>query len=322
MNVNVYQKEGLNFVEISNELSLKVVFCDLGASIFNIYFDGELMTRNVRNIKDFKNPKCYYGKTIGRTSNRIKGNKVEINGETYLLENNEGLNVLHGGKSGLSNHRFSFHIDYWLDRTEVVFFYLSKDLEGGYPGNANIEVTYTLYKNLNQLDIKYNASSDKDTLLSLTNHSYFSLGDKDIFHLELKINSEQYLEVNRDDLLPVEVKPLNEVMDFSEFKRIVKDIDSGDLRGKMMKGYDAFFYFGDSKVATLRNDKYLLDILTNFEGLQMYTSNYRPAFKVDNDKQVRDSVALEPSDSFLNPRVLNKDEKYSRFISYTFNKVR
>ncbi len=322
MNVNVYQKEGLNFVEISNDLSLKVVFCDLGASIFNIYFDGDLMTRNVKNIKDFKNPKCYYGKTIGRTSNRIRGNKVEINGETYLLENNEGLNVLHGGKSGLSNQRFSFHIDYWLDRTEVVFFYLSNDLEGGYPGNANIEVTYALYKNLNQLDIKYNASSDKDTLLSLTNHSYFSLGDKDISRLELKIYSEQYLEVNKDDLLPVEVRPLNEVMDFSEFKRIVKDIDNGDLQGKMMNGYDSFFYFDKGKVAVLRNNKYQLEITTDFKGLQMYTSNYKPAFKVDNDKQIRDSVALEPSDSFLNLNLLKKGKEYKRFITYTFSKVR
>ena len=322
MIANVYQKGELNFVEVFNDVSLKVVFCDLGASIFNIFFNDELMTRNVKDIKDFKQPSCYYGKTIGRTNGRIEGNRITINGKTYTLENNEGLNVLHGGKSGLSNQKFTFRIEYYYDRVEVVFTYLSKDLEGGYPGNVDFEVRYSVYKTIDRIDIKYNAISDKDTLVSLTNHSYFSLGDKDISNLELMVKGSRYLDLDNDNLIPHGIKPVNEALDFSEYKKIVKDIDNNCLKGKMINGYDSIIYLDDEKYVSLRNDRYQLDINTDYDCLVMYTSNYRPLFKLDNDIQLRDSVALEPSDILIDRPILQKEEKYTRFISYTFNKVR
>lgn len=322
MKLVTYVKEGLNFIEVTNDLDLKVVLCDLGASVFNIYFHDELMTRNVEYVKDYKNPACYYGKTIGRTSNRLKGYRFDIHEVIYNLEPNEGSNVLHGGRNGLSNKIFKTQVDTFNDYVEVKFTYFSKHLEAGYPGNVNILVKYIVYKDINKLDVIYTALSDMDTLFSLTNHSYFTLGDADISNLELFINSHKYLNVDKSNLLAKDIRSVDDVMDFNRYKKISKDIDSDNLKGKMMNGYDSYWYFDDideHKVnVSLRNDRYKLDILTNFEGTQLYSSNFETTYKLRGGSSFRDSVAIEPSDSFYKFPVLLKDQPYQRFISYIF----
>ena len=325
MNVNYFNKNNLNFVDVYNDLGLRVIFCDLGASIFNIILNNESMVRNVKNIEDFKRPDCYYGKTIGRTSGRISGDRITINDQTYQLEANERGNVLHGGKSGFSNQRFMFHVEIFAEHIDVVFNYLSKDLEGGYPGNVNVEVRYVVHKAVNQIDVLFSASSDQDTLLCMTNHSYFTLGDKDISKLELKINAHQYLVNDEKDMLPKGKEAVNNILDFTEFKKIVKDIEDPSLKGPAINGYDNLFYLdevgNDAFNASLRNDRYQLDIKSNFEGLVVYTSNYKPNFELNNSVQLRDSVAIEPSDSLLDDHLLLKDHLYSRKISYILKTI-
>lgn len=322
MQANLYSKQGLNYIEVINDLDLKVVFCDLGASIFNIYFHDECMTRNVRNIKDYKNPKCYYGKTIGRTSNRLKGYRFEIHDEIYDLECNEGYNVLHGGKSGLSNQTFKSQVDTYDEYIQITYSYFSKHLESGYPGNVDIKVIYKIYKGKNVLEVTYEGISDMDTLFSMTNHSYFTLGDMDISNLDLFIRGHKYLDVNKDNLLPIDIKNVDQVMNFSKYKKILKDIDSISLKGKMMNGYDSYFYFDSKDInkinISLRNEKYRLDIYSDFEGCQIYSSNYEPEFDLDNEVKYRDSVAIEPSDTFFKFPVLLKDTLYTRTIRYKF----
>ena len=324
MKISYYSKSNLNFIEVENDLDLKVVFCDLGASIFKIYFHNECMTRNVRRIEDFKEPSCYYGKTIGRTSNRLKGHLFDIHDVIYNLENNEGWNTLHGGKSGFSNQLFKPAVDTFEDYVRVTFSYFSKHLEGGYPGNVNIIVTYFVYKDRNYLDVDYQAMSDMDTLFSLTNHSYFCLGDNDISNLQLFIRGHKYLNVDKANLLPKDIRDVNEIMDFTKYKNISKDIDSDFLKGKMMNGYDSYYYFDkqDQRLinVSLRNKKYRLDILSDYEGTQIYSSNYEPVFDLNNDVKYRDSIAIEPSDSFKEFPVLIKDTVYSRTIRYQFIK--
>ena len=323
MKVSTYVKEGLNFIEVSNDSFLKVVFSDLGASIFNIYFCDELMTRNVKNVKDFKRPNCYYGKTVGRTSNRLKGYRFEINNEIYNLEPNEGKNVLHGGTNGLSTKRFKASVTSYHDYVEVLFTYVSPHLEAGYPGNIDISVKYKVYNYINKIDVSYEAKSDLDTLFSLTNHSYFSLGEEDISQLELSIKGHRYLNVDKDSLLPLDIEEVNDVMDFNDYKKISKDIDSDSLKGNKMNGYDSFWYFDnkdeDIKVS-LKSEEYQLDIKTDFEGTQLYTTNYEPEFDLNNVCKYRDSAAIEPSDSFYKFPVLFKDQIYQRKITYIFNK--
>ena len=324
MLVNTFTKEKLNFIEVSNDLDLEVVFCDLGASIFSIYFNDELMTRNVKDIKSFYIPECYYGKTVGRTSGRLKGYRFDIHDRIYNLEPNENNNVLHGGVNGLSNKIFKAVVNTYEDYVEVVFTYHSPHLEAGYPGNVDIQVRYLMWSHINRVDIRYDAKSDMDTLFRLTNHSYFSLGDEDISNLELQIKSQRYLKLNNEDLLPIKVEPINDVMNFYNFKKITKDIDNDFLKGKMMNGYDNYWYFNDvdedKTNVSLRNDRYQLDIFTSYPGVVLYSSNYEPKFDLDNKVKYRDSVALEPSDDLNEMPVLIKGQVYHRSIAYIFRK--
>lgn len=326
MNVKEYSKENLRFIEVSNDSKLRVIFSDLGASIYQIYFDDVLMTRNALEIKDFKNIGCYYGKTIGRTTNRLKGYRFEINGEIYSLEPNEGNNVLHGGVNGLSTKRFASSISTYNDHIEVIYVYHSGHLEAGYPGNVDIKVTYFIYSDSDKLEVSYEAISDMDTLFSLTNHSYFTLGEKDLSTLDLFIRSHKYIKPNPEDLIPVSVDEVNEVFDFTKFKNINKDIEDQSLKGTRLNGYDHYFYFDDVSSGfinvSLLGQKYRLDISTNFPGTQIYTSNYLAPFKLEGEvNYIRDSVAIEPSDPFDKYPVLLKNTRYSRRIIYSFKEL-
>ena len=326
MNVNYFIKNNLNFIDVYNDLGLRAIFCDLGASIFDIQINNEPMVRNAKNLEDFKRPDCYYGKTIGRTSGRIKGDLITIIDKTYQLEANERGNVLHGGKSGFSNQRFTFRVEIFAEHIDVVFNYLSKDLEGGYPGNVNVEVRYVVHKCINQIDVLYHASSDQDTLLCMTNHSYFTLGDKDLSNLELKIAAHTYLVNDEKDMLPKGKEEVSNILDFTEFKKITKDIEDPSLKGPAINGYDNQYFFNeineDVVGVSLRNNKYQLDIKSNYEGLVIYTSNYKPNFELNNSLQMRDSIAIEPSDSLLDKHLLTKDYLYSRKISYIFTNIK
>lgn len=324
MKIRYFSKCGLNFIEVSNNSHLMVTLCDLGASVFQIRFDKEMMTRNVIELEDYLKDDCYYGKTIGRTSNRLKGHVFEIENNIYHLDNNEGDNVLHGGREGLSTKVFSPSVKTYGWYTEVRYKYFSKHLEGGYPGNISIDVIYLIYQDIDRIDIRYEASSDLTTLFSLTNHSYFCLGEKDISHLELYLRSNKFIRVHPNDLLPIRIEPMNKVFDFRKYKNLSLDIFDPLLQGKLLNGYDHYFYFDDinpKKIsASLRSKKYRLDIFTNYEGIQVYTSNQPHNYLVNKENIIHDAVALEPSDTFFYYPVLKSNEKYIRGISYIFLK--
>ena len=108
MKIRTYTEQGVTFTEVINDKNLKVVFSNLGAAIFSIRFDNYVMTRNVKEISDFLIEKKYYGKTIGRVSNRMKGNKFRLNDEVFEVPANEGENTLHGGHNGVSTLFFDF----------------------------------------------------------------------------------------------------------------------------------------------------------------------------------------------------------------------
>ncbi len=323
MIVRQYSHDNIGFIEVKNNSKLRVVLSDLAASIYQIYFNDELITRNGATTKDFLDYACYNGKTIGRTSNRLKGYRFEINGQIYSFEPNEGNNVLHGGVHGLSTKVFTTRIDTFSDRMEVVFKYHSGHLEAGYPGNVDFKVTYIIYKDKDKFDIRYDAISDMDTLLSLTNHAYFTMGEKDISTLDLFIRGHKYISTNPADLIAIEEKEVDHVLDFSKFKNLCTDIDDPSINIGRNKGYDHYFFFDEVNPnlinIALRSKKYEMDIATNYVGTQIYSSNFLPPFKLEGGAHyIRDSVAIEPSDPFDKYPVLLKNKKYFREISYIF----
>ena len=163
----------------------------------------------------------FFGAAIGRVGNRIGGSVFSLDGRTYHLPANEGVNHLHGGPGG-------FHQCFWSAAAQgecLIFSRTSPDGEEGYPGNLKVQITYELL-NDNRLRITYDAETDRPTPVSLTNHSYFNLaGGGDILGHTLWLNAARYTEIDGQllptgRLLPVAGTP----MDFTEAKTIGRDI--------------------------------------------------------------------------------------------------
>lgn len=222
---------------------------------------------------------AYLGPIVGRYANRIANGKFTLDGKEYSLAINNGPNALHGGILG-------FHRVVWKGRLVpegVELTYLSKDGEEGYPGNLTVVVRYTLHKKA--LTIDYSATTDKDTILNLTNHSYFNLkgqGKGDILDHHLTLHASQFTWadatlVPTGELKPVEGTPL----DFRKSTRIGDRIDADYEPLRQAGGYDQNWVF-DSGGRTLAEAAEVYEpttgrvmrVLTDQPGVQVYTGNF------------------------------------------------
>ncbi len=171
------------------------------------------------SLEGYVQDRAFLGAVVGRVGGRIQGGAFELDGRRYTLAQNNGSNHLHGGIKGFNK------VVWNAEEVEngVQFTYLSRDGEEGYPGNLHVQVTYTLDEE-NQLRIQYEAETDKKTILTLTNHSYFNLSGNlkaDILQHSLQLKSDQFLELNEEFIptgtrLNVEHTPF----DFREGSRI------------------------------------------------------------------------------------------------------
>ena len=319
MKKEVFQKEGLTFVSIENE-KIKLTLCTLGASIYRVEYNGITMNLTPEE-KYFSIEKYYHGKTIGPIPNRMKGSDVFVDRKMYVLESNEGENTLHGGHTGYSTKVFDYQIEEKKDYTNVIFvLHLSED-DHSLPGDVTIYVKYHLEEDEESFSLVFNALSSRDTYLSLTNHTFFTLGDSNINKLMMMIPAFEYVKTDARELLPLEKERIVECLDFNEMKPLMKDINNLLLMNHRAKGYDHCFYLDDNFVV-LRNDKYELDIHTNFECVQVYTDNYiDDASYCGTRDMIRRGVAIEPEDNILERTVLKGGETYYRFIKYTFRSL-
>lgn len=218
------------------------------------------------------------GALVGRYANRIKDGQIIVNGELYQLARNDGgVNHLHGGNVGYNKRVWTINKLVDGDNPAVTFGYISPDGEENYPGTLKVEVTYTLTERGIRLD--YKAVSDKDTVINLTNHSYFNLKGFDggtIFDHQLKLYTDKYTPVD-DRLIPtgeiVSVK--GTPFDFLEMQPIGKDLENCAA----LNGYDHNFVLGNTKELRKTADVYepaygrFMTVYTNKPAIQIYTAN-------------------------------------------------
>jgi aldose 1-epimerase len=225
----------------------------------------------------------FFGALIGRFCNRIAGGRFRLNGVEYTLAQNDGPNHLHGGPQGFDKviWRTAPGADAGAPTLELA--YLSRDGEEGYPGNLDVAVVYTLTAD-NALRIDYQAATDQDTLVNLTNHSYFNLaGAGDVLAHELMIPAERFLPVDGHLIPTGERRPVHGTpMDFTRPAAIGAHIHDDDQQLRLASGgYDHTWVLDKAAGALgLAAEVYdpasgrVLEVFTTQPGVQFYTGNF------------------------------------------------
>tara|TARA_B100000427_G_scaffold325922_1_gene333660 strand:- start:461 stop:1621 length:1161 start_codon:yes stop_codon:yes gene_type:complete len=289
-------------------------------------------------LEDYINENPYFGSIIGRYGNRIAKGKFNLNGNQYTLATNNDENHLHGGNIGFDKVIWEAETKINSNSSSLILKYLSRDMEEGYPGNLYTTVTYKI-TNDNSVEIKYEAQTDKTTVINLTQHSYFNLsGDfnQSILNHKVKINANQFLPVNKS-LIPTGNK-LNVSMtpfDFRNYKEIKKDINADDLQLNYGNGYDHCWVLNDYKngyrlVASAFHEESgrLMEVYSDQPGLQFYTGNFLDGSlpqKEEGFYNFRSGFCMEtqhfpnsPNQPDFPSVTLNPNEKYNSKTTYKF----
>jgi aldose 1-epimerase len=272
---------------LSNDSGMKVHIITFGGIITHLYVPNATGGLNdvvlgYDSLSDYEKGSPYFGALIGRYGNRIADGTFTLDDQTYSLVQNDGKNHLHGGTKGFDKVVWDASSRIENGKAVLQLNYLSKDMEEGYPGNLNTEVTYTLSK-ANILEVSYRATTDKKTVLNLTQHAYFNLsGTADILNHELKLNAPHYLPVD-EILIPTgEIASVaGTPFDFTSFKAIGRDIKKEDIQLERGLGYDHCWVLDDSNkglrsAAILQevNSGIQLEVFTDQPAIQFYSGNF------------------------------------------------
>jgi aldose 1-epimerase len=286
-------------------------------------------------LEDYLKNKAYFGATVGRTANRIASGQFTLEGKNYKLDTNDDRhNSLHGGWKGFNKQNWSATTDEGTGQSSVTFTHVSKDGEEGFPGEVHVKASYTLTDD-NKLIIDYEATSDRTTIINLTNHSYFNLdgaGTGDILDHELMIAADEFTPVD-DRLIPtgklakVEGTPL----DFRKPKKIGAQIKE---LPESLGGYDHNFVLKKVPAGTFNVEVSSaasgrrMRVTTTQPGMQLYCGNFLDGTDVGHGGPYHryHGFCLETQgfpDAINNPEfpspILKKGDVYKHRTVFDFN---
>lgn len=258
-----------------------------------------------KGVKEYQNStEPYFGATIGRVGNRIAKGKFSLNGKKYTIPVNNGENVLHGGTKGYQD--VVWNAEKTNDQT-LVLTYVSPDMEMGFPGNLKVKVTYSV-TNDNEVKMEYEATTDKTTVVNLTNHAFFNLngeGSGTILNHIVQFNANEYTPVD-EGLIPtgkIETV-IGTPFDFTTPHTIGERIKTNNIQLKNGGGYDHNFVLNKAKgnsmihIGSITGDLsgVVMDVYTEEPGFQFYSGNFmqsKNTFKSGAKDDYRTAFALE-----------------------------
>lgn len=332
---------------LSNDAGMAVTILTYGAIIQSLMVpdkDGkpENIVLGFDNADDYATKSPYFGALVGRYANRIAKGHFALDGKTYTLAINNDPNTLHGGNKGFDKQMYAARPFTADDGPALELSRTSPDGEEGYPGALTYSVTYTLTSK-NELRIEYHATTDKDTVINLSNHSYFNLageGSGSITDHVLELNAPHYTPVD-ETLIPTgEIAPVaGTPFDFTKGKAIGQDLrDGSDPQIIIGRGYDHNFVLdraaGDTSLQMVARvheptSGRMLEIQSTEPGVQFYSGNFLDGtFAGTSGKVYRqtDAFALEtqhfpdsPNQPNFPSTVLKPGEEFTSTTVWTFS---
>ncbi|PWU00427.1 MAG: galactose-1-epimerase [Bacteroidetes bacterium] len=336
--------KAISLVYLTNKSGVQVAITNYGARLISLIVpdkNGKLTDVIVGSDKmvEFKSGKeGYFGAVVGRYANRIGHASFVLDGKKYSLAANNGPNSLHGGLKGFASVVWTINSQ---NDSSVQLSYASKDGEEGYPGNLTAKVRYTLSSS-NELKIDYEATTDKKTVVNLTNHSYFNLngqGSGSILQHTLQLNADHYTPVDSTLIPTGNIDAVaGTPFDFTKPTVIGSRIGEDNIQLKYGKGYDQNFVLNPSKngelnfAARVTGDQsgIVMEVYTKEPGIQFYTGNFmQGAHTIKGGKKddYRTAFCLETQhypDSPNKPKfpstILEPGKTYATSTVYKFSK--
>ena len=274
---------------IQNDKGMEIKVSDYGATLVQVRVpdkEGRLLdvVLGYDDVQGYEAGNAFFGATIGRVANRIGNGEFRLGGRTYELTRNDGQNTLHGGRDFYNKRIWKTgetqedHVEFLMD---------SPSGDQGFPGNVKISVTYTLTKD-NEVKIHYRAVPDADTLMNLTNHSYFNLSGHasgTVLDQEVMLYADAYARADSQSIPTGEIVPVSGTpMDFRQLKPVGAEIEEAYEALEFGKGYDhnwVLYGNGYRKAAFMRSKEsgIAMEVYTDLPGMQFYTANF-----VDHEK--------------------------------------
>lgn len=327
--------------KLKNNNDMEAVVTNYGATLISLSIPSNDEKIDVvlgyDNLENYISNQKFFGATIGPNCNRIKNACFTLNNIEYNLEKNDNNNNLHSGGKGFHKVVWDYQIN--EDENYVEFTYLNIDKEQGFPGNLKVKVRYTLTED-NELKLSYEGVSDKDTVVNLTNHSYFNLSghkNKDATNQKLWINSKYFTPVQDSNCIPTgEIRAVKGTpMDFTIPKKINSQINKNYDQLLFCSGYDHNFVIDKKekeieKIAKLYDERtnIIMEVYSDSEGVQFYCGNSISGGSVGKDNTIyedRCGICLETQyfpDSINNKNfkspILKAGEKYKSTTIYKF----
>lgn len=281
---------------LTNQKGVSASFTDLGGIWLTMMVpdrEGSLadVVLGADSVPVLLNNPGHMGEPVGRNANRIAGGRFTLNGVTYVLAQNNGVNNLHSGLDYYRNRIYDTAVEETAEGTKITFSLFSPDGDQGYPGNAKVEVSYTLSED-NSLKIDYHMTADADTIANFTNHAYFNLAGHDsgdVFKQKLWLDADNFTPADETSIPTGEIRPVKGTpFDFTVMKPIGQDIHADYEQTKMTNGYDHNLCLNHEKgklslIARALDEKSgrTMEVYTDLPAVQFYTAN---SFATDQGK--------------------------------------